>query len=153
MGDMIELMKKVYLIILAFVILSGVMATVYLIDKKDTSQTVTINNKKFNVELAQTEAEREKGLMHRNSLDINSGMLFVYNTADIRTFWMKDTLIPLDIIFINNNKIVEITTLDPATPSYTPQYTSPKKSKYVLELNAGAAEQNGFKVGDKIKMN
>lgn len=152
-------MKKAYLIIICLV-LGGIISVAYLMDQKDNHSTVTINNKTFDVELARTNAEREKGLMNRDHLDADSGMLFIFKKAEIQTFWMKNTLIPLDIIFIDNpstslrtGKIVEITTLDPDSSDYTPQYTPKEKAGFVLELNAGAINENGFKVGDQVKIN
>lgn len=116
---------------------------------------VLINNQQFNIEIARTDAERQKGLMGRTSLDINAGMLFVFPSSDIYSFWMKETLIPLDIIFINNNKIVELTSLQPQNPQDTliPQYTPKNKANYVLELPAGTASKHNFQPGNPVKIN
>lgn len=151
-------MKKIYLVLIVILLSIGVILTTYYFLNHIPKNTVSINGKKMKVEIAKTDAEREYGLMNRNQLDVNSGMLFVFEKAEIQTFWMKNTLIPLDIIWINSssigiNKIVEITTLDPDSPDYTPQYTPENKANYVLELNAGAINENGFKVGDQVKIN
>ena len=151
-------MKKIYLVLIIVLLSVGILYTSNYFLNRTAKNTVSINGKKINVEIAKTDAEREKGLMNRNQLDADSGMLFVFEKAEIQTFWMKNTLIPLDIIWINSsplgvNKIVEITTLDPDSPSYTPQYTPENKANYVLELNAGAVNENGFKIGDKVKIN
>lgn len=144
-------MKKKYLISIGLIVL--VLAGGFYYFNKNTEKLVTIDGKQFNIELAKTDAEREKGLMNRDHLDANSGMLFVFNKSEIQTFWMKNTKIPLDIIWINRGRIVEKTTLDPDSPNMTPQYTPKEKANYVLELNAGISAENDFKIGDKVKIN
>jgi uncharacterized membrane protein (UPF0127 family) len=109
---------------------------------------VTIGGKTYIVEMASTESSRQQGLSGRDHLDADKGMLFVFPTKGIYSFWMKDTLIPLDIIFIDNNKIVEMTTLNPPVDNNIPTYTPTQKSQYVLELNANS----GIKVGDEVKI-
>lgn len=151
-------MKKRYLVLIAVLLSIGVVLVTNYFLNHIPKNTVSINGKKIKVEIAKTDAEREKGLMNRDQLDADSGMLFVFEKAEIQAFWMKETLIPLDIIWIKSsplglNKIVEITTLDPDSPDYTPQYTPENKANYVLELNAGAINEFGFKIGDKVKIN
>lgn len=143
-------MKKIYWIIIGLFVVLVVTVTIISIRQKTAS--VTIGNKKYNVELAQTNSEREKGLSNRNSVDVNSGMLFVFPESNIWPFWMKDTLIPLDIIFIDNNRIVETITLQPETPQNTPTHTPKNKANYVLELNASEIEKNNFQVGDAVEI-
>lgn len=116
---------------------------------KNKQPQVIINGKTINVEIAKTDTERQKGLSGRTSLDANAGMLFIFPKADIWPFWMKDTKIPLDIIYINNNHIVDMTTLQPQNGDNIPQYTPQNKANYVLELNANS----GFKVSDEVKIN
>lgn len=104
----------------------------------------------FFVELAKTNAQREEGLMFRNKLAENTGMLFIFDREDIYPFWMRNTLIPLDIIWIgSNNKVLFINEntqpcLQPECPPINPKI----KAKYVLEINAGVAEKTGIKAGD-----
>ena len=104
----------------------------------------------FSVELAKTDAEREKGLMYRTSLDENKGMLFIFNTESIYPFWMKNTLIPLDMVWIGaNNKIVFIAqNVQPCKTLICPITMPLAKAKYVLEINAGVSQKIGIKVGD-----
>lgn len=109
---------------------------------------VIINSKIFNIEVADNDAERAKGLSGRDYLASDTGMLFVFPKADIWPFWMEGTKIPLDIIYIDNNKIVEVTTLAPPTDGNIPSYTPTQKAQYVLELNANS----GFKVGDSVQI-
>jgi uncharacterized protein len=121
-------------------------------DIKNKTVYVIINNHKFNVEIADTEIKREQGLMNREHLDENAGMLFVFPKPDIQTFWMKNTHIPLDIIWIENNQIVEMTSLEPQRGDNIPEYTPKNKANYVLELNAGLAQRYGFKIGNEVKI-
>jgi uncharacterized protein len=105
----------------------------------------------FAVKLAKTEAEREKGLMNRTQLDKNSGMFFIFDKEGIYSFWMKDTLIPLDIIWIDgNNKVVFISqNAQPCKTLICPVINPSTKAKYVLEINAGLSEKLKLKIGDK----
>ncbi len=105
---------------------------------------------KFDIEIADDEYERETGLMYRKSMKDNQAMLFVFEVEKPLYFYMKNTYIPLDIIFIDKNKkIVSIAknakVLDETTlPSKYP-------AKYVLEIKAGLSEKNGIKRGMKVK--
>ena len=104
----------------------------------------------FLVELAKNEYEREKGLQCKKYLKKNEGMLFIWSEEDYRNFWMKNTAIPLDLIFINSKfKIVDI--YFDATPFNKKLIRSQKRAKFVLELNAGIFKKLGFNIGDSIK--
>ena len=114
---------------------------------------VCFENKCFDVEIADTLEEREVGLMNRKSLDLNSGMLFVFDQEGIYNLWMKNTLIPLDMIWIDrNNKIVFIK--ENAEPCRTEQcevFGSDKKARCVLEVNGGVVEEVGIEAGDAVE--
>lgn len=111
---------------------------------------VEIGGQRIAVEIADEPEEWERGLMGRRELAENSGMLFVFPDKQIRTFWMKDTLIPLDIIYIDDDRVVDMATLNPATMKDIPRYTSRLPANYVLELKAGSAKQFDLKNGDYI---
>ena len=106
-----------------------------------------INEICFNIELAKTQEERQRGLMHRQSLDENSGMFFIFDNEDLHSFWMKNTLVPLDIIWINKeNKIVHIEhNVPPCIADPCSSYTPKEKAIYVLEVNGGLAEEYNFR--------
>lgn len=108
----------------------------------------------FSVELAITAEERSNGLMFRESLDPKKGMLFVFEKEGKHTFWMKNTLISLDIIWINEKK--EIVFINQNTPPCREQpcrIIEPAESaKYVLEINGGISKEIGLIVGDKINI-
>jgi uncharacterized membrane protein (UPF0127 family) len=120
-------------------------------------RTVTIdasNGKKVNVrvEIADTEAEREKGLMYRTALGEDRGMLFVFDKEQELTFWMKNTLIPLSVAFMDSEgRIVDIQDMKPLDDD-PPHYVSAEPSQYALEVNQGFFEEHGVKVGDKAKL-
>ena len=109
---------------------------------------------KVNVEIADDNQERAKGLMFREHLDTNNGMLFIFDNEDYKTFWMKNTLIPLDMIFIDKEyKIVEIKRAVPCEKDPCKLYPSSKPAKYVLEVNGNFTIGNNVKIGDKIIVN
>jgi len=119
----------------------------------DSSQnTVYFKNHCFYVELAQTAEEKAKGLTLREHLDPDKGMLFIYKKERKYIFTMKNTLIPLDIIWINKDKEVCFigVNIQPATPKSYAKITPKVKAKYVLELNAGIAAKIGLKIEDSL---
>lgn len=106
------------------------------------------------IEIADTPTEREKGLGGVTNLEENNGMLFTSEQKDtLPIFWMKGMLIPLDIIWINDGKVVKIDknipNPDPNTPeSELKRYSPASPVDYVLEVNAGFSDKFGLKVGD-----
>ena len=113
---------------------------------------VCVNNDCFSVELAQTQEERSRGLMNRETLDQNQGMLFIFDEEKERSFWMKNTLIPLDIIWINKDmEVVDIKkNAQPCVQEECEIFESSNKAKYVLELNAGQSDKTNIKIGDRL---
>lgn len=113
---------------------------------------VYFDNGAFEIELARTPAEQSKGLMFRESMPENHGMLFIFSEDGIKTFWMKNTLIPLDMVFLDGNMtVVEIkSNVQPCKVDPCPTYPSEKPARYVLELNAGSAEKNKIVPGTKM---
>jgi len=118
------------------------------------SQTVLkiplyIGQKEIRVEVAKTPEERSYGLMGRKYLGKDEGMLFIFETEDYHGFWMKNTLIPLSIAFVEKNgRIVWITDMKPLTlESHVP----PQPILYALEMNKGWFSSRGIKVGDVVR--
>ena len=112
--------------------------------------SVLINNKYLLVEVADSPEEREKGLMFRENLCENCGMLFVFEEVGKHSFWMKNTLIPLDMIFIDEEGvIVDILVADPCLEMPCKYYTPSEDVKYVLEVNKETSEINKFMIGDQ----
>lgn len=103
----------------------------------------------LNIEMAISDEAEEKGLMFRTALPKDSGMLFTFEHEDIRAFWMKNTLIPLDMIFIDKDgKIVNIH--ERAIPQDLTPIRSQSPANAVLEINGGRAAELGLKAGDVI---
>ena len=104
---------------------------------------------KIDIEIADNDYKRVKGLMDRLSMKEEHGMLFLFPYETIQSFWMKNTLIPLDLIFVNRENII-VTIRKDAVPFDTGQYTSTKPASQVVEVIAGYTEIYGINVGDKI---
>ncbi|GAB2765211.1 hypothetical protein GCM10027275_03140 [Rhabdobacter roseus] len=103
----------------------------------------------IDVEIAENEAERAKGLMYRPYLPDSVGMLFVFERADPHSFWMKNTAMPLDIIYVGADK--KIISIQKNTTPYSEQsLPSFGDAQYVVEVNAGFTDRQGIKVGDSI---
>lgn len=104
------------------------------------------------IEIADDAYQRETGLMYRQSLEEDSGMLFIFENEAQRGFYMKNTYIPLDLIFLNENfRIVSISRN--ATPKSLETIPSNKPAQYVLEVNAGFSEKWNLKTGDRLILN
>ncbi|HKB88836.1 MAG TPA: DUF192 domain-containing protein [Patescibacteria group bacterium] len=122
----------------------------------EQQKSMTVGSKTIQVEVVNTEQTREKGLGGRSSLGTDNGMLFVFDTKPVTpTFWMKDMLIPLDMIWISDSKIVKIDKHVPNQPANTPDeklpiYTPGRAVDYVLEVNSGFSDSNNIKVGDSV---
>lgn len=105
--------------------------------------------KKIDVEIAETEETRHLGLMFREKMEDGQGMLFIFPSEEPEGFYMKNTIIPLDIIFINSKKeIVKI--YRNTTPFSEQDLPSLKPAVYVVEVNGGFTEKNNIKEGDFI---
>jgi uncharacterized membrane protein (UPF0127 family) len=103
----------------------------------------------FKVELASTPWEHEKGLMFRKSLNKNTGMLFIFNDDEIQFFWMKNTFVSLDMVFIDSRfKVADI--YRAAKPHDESIIASKVPAKYVLEINGGISDSCKLKVGTKV---
>lgn len=102
------------------------------------------------LEIASTPGERHVGLMYRREMDPNEGMLFIFPKEEMQTFWMKNTYLSLDMLFLDSNlKIVGI--LDHVTPLTEDQRGVPRPSQFVIELLAGRAQQLGLKEGQRVE--
>ncbi len=111
---------------------------------------VTIREKTFFAELATTDSERTKGLGGRASLAENSGMLFVFEQPDKYSFWMKDTLIPLDMIWISADKKIVYIAKNVQPDSYPNLFSPDTDALYVLELAGGESDKNLLEVGYEV---
>ena len=115
---------------------------------------VSIYNKNitFDVEIAKTIEERRTGLMYRKELLNNEGMLFIFPSEKIIQLWTKNTYIPLDVIFISENKVIVDIKKNMEKLSET-IVKSKVKSRYALEFNAGLINKLDIEIGDKVLFN
>ena len=112
---------------------------------------VELRGTRFVVEVADDDAERARGLMFRDSMPRDHGMLFVFEKQEPLAFWMKNTRLPLDILYFDKQrKLVSSVAAPPCTTPQCPSYPSAKPGRFVLELNAGVAREIGAVAGDEI---
>ncbi|MEK7149491.1 MAG: DUF192 domain-containing protein [Patescibacteria group bacterium] len=166
--------KTFYLIILCgAAALTAILFLIYpkfyirqLTDKNPQAVYFPKNNLKIDIEVAATPYQWTKGLMFRENMPEDSGMLFIFPNEETRSFWMKNTLIPLDIIFISKDnpegkqfsngagKIVDIKENFEPCPAETimcPIYNSKSPAMYVLEVNAGFSAKNKIEIWDRVE--
>ncbi|MBX2796647.1 MAG: DUF192 domain-containing protein [Myxococcales bacterium] len=123
------------------------MTTLFLIacTPKLPSATLTVDGHAVQVEIAATPKTREKGLMHRESMERDEGMLFIYPDSAVRGFWMKNTPLPLTIAYANSQaKIVHIADMEPFDLK---RISSLSPAKYALEMNQGWFDDNKVSKG------
>ncbi len=143
----------IFLFIFAFIFAAAELLLINRAHKKEN--LVCFKDNCFKVELALTEKERERGLMLRNYLDSNAGMFFVFEKEEEYPFWMKNTKIPLDIIWINENKEIVFLrkNVQPCRETGCEIVAPDKKARYVLEINGGMSDKINLKPGDKLIFN
>ena len=115
---------------------------------------VELKGKRFTVEIADDEAERARGLMFRDEMDADRGMIFIHDAEAPQAYWMKNTKIPLDILYFDHDrKLVSAQERVPpcSMGDRCPPFASAGPALYVLELNAGLVESMGVKPGDELK--
>lgn len=115
---------------------------------------VLVGTTPFTVELARTLQERQQGLMYRTHLPEGHGMLFIQPAAAPVAFWMKNTYIPLDLLYFDaHGRLLEIhANVPPCTTPRCPTYPSTAPVKYILELNGRSAARLGLKPGDRLSL-
>ena len=135
--------------VFVFINLSGSSLTSFF----SRSAHATIKGHTFTLLQAKSEKDKQIGLSGRASLEDNQGMIFIFDKADYYGFWMKNMKFPIDILFLNNKKIV---TIFPNVPNpknlsdQLPIYTPTQPADTVIELKAGTATKNNFQTGDSV---
>jgi uncharacterized membrane protein (UPF0127 family) len=160
--QLLKSLKNKYLYVTIAIIAISI-PILYLISRESISSdkkyelivTNSTNNQiKLNVEKAQSYSELEKGLMNRTFLDKNSGMIFIFRSPQVLQFWMKNTLIPLDIIFVDSDfRIINIEQAEPCSDSTgktCSSYYSARQAIYAIEANKGWSKDNNVNPGDLI---
>ncbi|MCB1602600.1 MAG: DUF192 domain-containing protein [Lysobacterales bacterium] len=118
-----------------------------------STPVVVLRDHAFRVEIADDDAERTRGLMYREHLDADAGMLFLFERQEPQAFWMKNTRIPLDILYFDQSWSLvgwSLNTPPCSLGNQCPSYPSGAPARYVLELNAGTANNIGAQLGDKL---
>lgn len=142
-------------VFLALILVAGLSAGAVAQDdgKRLRTEPLTVESAskthRFTVEVAVTAPERSRGLMFREEMAADHGMLFIFEQEGDRYFWMKNTPLPLDIIYIDAAGGIVSIAAD-TTPFSEQTIPSEAPARYVLELNAGTAAQRGIKVGDTV---
>jgi hypothetical protein len=140
--------RRSFLLLVVFIVLSSVSAC-------QAQPKVTISTKAnrevvFLVEIADTAGKRQMGLQYRQNLADDRGMIFVFPAESLQSFWMKNTPISLDMIFINRDrKIVGI--VEKTVPFSLDSRSVTAPSQYVLEINGGLARRYGIQTGDSVR--
>ena len=148
-------MEKKFLLGVFFILILAVISAIAIFNYNlRQPDRACFKNNCFLVEVAKTSEERSRGLMFREGLDSNKGMLFVFEEEGRYSFWMKNTLIPLDIIWINQNKEVVFISENsqPCKEEPCSSIGFDGVAKYVLEINGGMAGKIGLNVNDKITL-
>lgn len=118
--------------------------------KKPLKITLSINGRPLYVEVARTDARRRKGLMNRENLVWNEGMLFIFEEEKLLSFWMKNTKIPLSIAFIDKDgKVTDIFDMEPYSLE---SVTSTGMCRFAIEVNRGFFKESGLSAGDIINL-
>ncbi len=138
-------MYKVYALFILIIIFLGL--KLLNLDFKE----VKINDINFQIEIADTDQKKYKGLSGRNYLCDNCGMLFVFDDLKKRAFVMREMMMPIDIIYIKSDEVVDVySNLEPEGEDYKNIYISSKPVNRVLEVKANTSELENIKIGDKV---
>jgi len=137
-----------------FLIAIGVVIIIYYLvtSAAPSGPQVCFDGLCLETEVVETQEDRSRGLMFRESLGERVGMLFIFEKSGIYSFWMKNTLIPLDIIWIDEEmRIVRIVNVEPCVEDPCTTYNPGVEARYVFETNIGFAEENGIGIGDSVE--
>lgn len=119
---------------------------------QNSNKNVCFDSNCIKAEVADDSHERSYGLMYRTSLEENTGMLFIFDFSEKHGFWMKNTLIPLDILWLDENKkVIHMVTAQPCEEEPCLSFAPTRNALYVIETNAGFAEENNIQIGDEVK--
>ncbi len=138
--------RWIVVVLLSILVLGGI------IIMKKNDQTVCLEEKCFNIEVASTKEERIQGLKNREKISENQGLLFILPEERESSFWMKNVAIPLDIIWVNKDKEV-VFVKENAQPCQEdcPKISPGKRAKYVLEVKGGMCQKKGIEIGSKLQ--
>ena len=153
-------MKRIDVVVIVGIIVLTIMIFIYYsfqtpIESEEVIEaSVTINGKTIVVEIADEPDERSRGLMFRDSLSKDTGMLFLFDKEDFYSFWMMNVNFNLDLVWINSNgNVVHIERDVPSCFMSCPTYAPKEAARYVLELNSGVANELDLLVGSFVSIN
>jgi uncharacterized membrane protein (UPF0127 family) len=149
------IMAKKVLKPLSIVVAIVAIMLIFVISKFKTTarlSEVEIGNATVKAEIADTMAKQMQGLMFRDGLGKNEGMLFVFGGRDYHGIWMMNMSFPIDIVWINDGKVVDIYKGAQPCGLSCPVYTARGVDNYILEVNSGFVEKHGIKIGDSVKI-
>jgi len=134
-----------------FLVLLIALISLFNLDSKPQSK-ICIKERCFYVKLAVTQAEQDRGLMFRRYLSRDEGMLFIFNEESVHPFWMKNVILPLDIIWLNREHEVVFVSKNaqPCINDFCENISPDKNSSYALEFNAGISDEIGIELGNRI---
>ena len=145
-----KIVNKIFILIIVL----GIISIFYFTIDKTNFHQININDNLIKVELAVTLSEQQIGLSGRKYIPFGTGMLFIFEDVKIQNFWMKDTLVSLDIAWIRNNGSIAGITYNLTPESYFENppinFSSPEPVRYVLETPAGYFASLGIKKGDRV---
>ncbi len=140
--------RKFSKLIFLFILFLTIWITFFYLNNVDPTPKVCFEDDCFYVEIVDEENERTQGLMFRESMDEDRGMLFMFDNDGVYPFWMKNTILPLDIIWLNSDKEIVFIKKN-AEPHNTIPINPESSALYVLELNAGISEKINISVGSR----
>jgi uncharacterized membrane protein (UPF0127 family) len=145
---------------ISLIILIAIPIVIFFFYKKPSSKFETVNlkikNIDYKLEIAKSISQKSAGLSKRTKLCSNCGMIFIFSNLAPRYFWMKNTLIPLDMLFLDQNGVIN--TIHTAVPEPNTSdlklkiYSSLAPAKYVIEIPSGRAQELGLKIGSQINL-
>lgn len=146
------MIRKFFLALFLFIIASALLFFWEKVAGDKEENRACFKDECFYMELAKTASEKNKGLMFRDSLAEDRGMLFIFESEGIYPFWMKNMKFPLDIIWLNGEKEVVFIAKGekPCQNDFCPLIDPGKKATYVLEINAGLSDAIGLKIGEEV---
>lgn len=146
-------MKKIWLVLLGVgLVLGGLFLYAKISANATKLQEIQVGTHFFLVEVAQTSAEREKGLSGHHPLNSNQGMLFIYPTPGIYSFWMNEMRFAIDIVWISENKRIINITRNVSPTTYPQTFKPPSPVQFVLEIPAGSADEYQLQIGNQLKL-
>ncbi len=147
MSKMREMNMNYYSLVFFIILVLGCV-----VQKTDSAVVNFSGRTAITVEIADSPAEWQEGLMHRSVLPEGKGMLFIFPDEGQRSFWMKNTLIPLDMIFVSANYTIIDINKNAQPCSVCDSYRSSGRAKYVIEVNANFTSEHNISIGDTIKI-